>query len=198
MSTVCKGEIRMGDVSILTVVPATMAKDLIEQHVVKDYNTLPQIDKRILEAVREYMTMHVGYHNLPMAGLSKPGAVSGNLVDSITSYLPMNSKENVIFQLDMPSDMIVSVHFQDLLDASQDASNSDDDDEIEFIKADFCDKMSLGLPADDSENTIVFIPFLDIKKCRFYAKVNDNFEAEELDLPGLERMSLRELTSFFA
>lgn len=58
--------------------------------------------------------------------------------------------------------------------------------------------MSLGLPADDGENTIVFIPYLDVEKCNLYAKVNENFEAEELNLPGLERISLRELTSFFS
>lgn len=188
----------MGNVSILTVVPANMAKDLAARRVVKDYNTLPQINRNILEAVREYMTARVGYSNLPMAGLSKPGAVSGNVVDSLSNYLPVNSKENVIFQLDMPEDMIVSVHFGDLLDASSDADDSDDPDEIDFIKEEFATKMSLGLPTDDSENTIVFIPFLDINKCRFYARVNDNFETEELDLPGLERMSLRELTTFFS
>ncbi|MEY8333138.1 hypothetical protein AALB53_08540 [Lachnospiraceae bacterium 47-T17] len=188
----------MGRVSILTVVPANMAKDLIANRVVKDYNTLPQINKNILEAVREYMTERVGYSNLPMAGLSKPKSANGNIVDNLSSYLPINSKENVIFQLDMPSDMIISVRFNDLLEASADVSDSDDYDEIDFIKEEFKEKMSLGLPADDGENTIVFIPYLDVEKCNLYAKVNENFEAEELNLPGLERISLRELTSFFS
>ena len=188
----------MGKVSILTVVPAKMAKELEERRVVKDYNTLPQINSSILEMVRSYMTERVGYSNLPMAGLSKPGAATGDIADSVTNYLPINSKENVIFQLEMPTDMIISVRFSDLLEASRDADDCDDPDELEFIQEEFKSKMSLGLPEDEEENTIVFIPFLDVSRCRFYVKLNDNFETEELNLPGLEKISLRELTSFFS
>ena len=188
----------MKKISMLTVVPANLAVELSKSHSIKNYNTLQHLSKQILEVVREYMTDNVGYSDLPMACLSRAnfsGDINGE--SSIFNYLPVNSKESVLFQLEMPDDMIISVPYRDLLNASNEASSCVDPDELEFIKECFKENLSLGL-SDSDENLIIFIPFLALDKCKFYAKFDEEFETQELNLPGIEKMDVSKLVSFYS
>lgn len=190
----------MKRVTMLTAVPANLAAELCAKKRIEDYNTLPQLNSTVLELVREYMVERVGYSNLPMACLSQAKNGEGKVItgDDILTYLPVNSKNSVIFQIEMPEDMILSINFNELLEISSTAdtmTSPPSEIELEILKDSLEDKLRLGTGKEISD-PISFIPFLDLDKCRFYAKFNDNFETEELDLPGIEKMSLSELTSF--
>lgn len=186
----------MGKVSMLTVIPANLVEELRQNRSVHEYNTMPQISRKILDAVRDFMSRKVGYSELPMAcfGMPDDRTQSGS-VENILTYLPVNNKDDVLFQLDMPNDMIVSVNFNTILEASNDANACLDDEELEFVLEEFSDELHLGL-SDRSSKDIIFIPFLDADRCRFYARFNDRFDTEELDLPGIAKMDIRKLTSF--
>lgn len=190
----------MKRVTMLTAVPSNLALELCNKKRIKDYNTLPQLNQQVLELIRECMVQRVGYSNLPMACLSQAKSSDGHAVtgDDILTYLPVNSKTSVIFQLEMPEDMIISIDFGELLEVSQMAdemTNPPTEMERDILRMTLEDKLFLGMNPEIGD-PISFIPFLDLARCRFYAKFNDNFETEELNLPGIEKMSLIELTSF--
>lgn len=187
----------MKKIKMLTVVPANLAKELVQKKKIKDYNTLPQLNPAVLIAVKEYMIARVGYPNLPMACLS--GVKSGKAVDGedIFSYLPANSRDSVIFQLEMPDDMLISIAFSDLLNISSEANSLDttNESEMDYIKERLDDCMILGFD-DSMVDPISFIPFLAVDRCKFYAKFDANFKTEDLQLSGLTEINLRELSSF--
>lgn len=88
-----------------------------------------------MRVIKEIMAQRVGYENLPMAclsGIPNSTEVSG---ESVLSVLPMNSRNSVIFQLEMPEDMILSISFSTLLDISNQANEINDPQSSEF---DFC------------------------------------------------------------
>lgn len=190
----------MGDlVNMYTVVPIELAAALKEKKKVKDYNTLPQLNSNILDVVREFMTDNVGFSDLPMACLSVSKKVVRMDSTELFHYLPANNKSNVLFQLQMPNDMIVTVSYDELLNASQSANEAEGDDfELELIKEEFKENLFLGecdyLDMDDE--VISFIPFLAYDYCKFYAKFDENFETGEFDIPGIEKISLAKLSAF--
>lgn len=190
----------MGDlVNMYTVVPIELAAALKEKKKVKDYNTLPQLNSNILDVVREFMTDNVGFSDLPMACLSVSKKVARMDSTELFHYLPANNKSNVLFQLQMPNDMIVTVSYDELLNASQSANEAEGDDfELELIKEEFKENLFLGecdyLDMDDE--VISFIPFLAYDYCKFYAKFDENFETGEFDIPGIEKISLAKLSAF--
>lgn len=185
----------MGKVSMLTVIPANLAKQLSSSGSVHEYNAMPQIDRKVLEAVRDFMSRKVGYSELPMAcfGLPDKSTKLGSVQDLLT-YLPMNNRESVLFQLEMPEDMIVSVSFSVLLETSNCVEGCDED-EAEIFLEDFDDMLHTGMSEHRSEE-IIFIPFLDKSRCKFYACVDETFSTNEFNLPGIARMDIRKLTSF--
>lgn len=184
-------------IKMLTVVPAKLAAELVQKKRISDYNTLPQINQIILRLVKECMVERVGYHNLPMACLSsvkRSGGVDG---EDIFSYIPLNSNDSVIFQLEMPDDMLLSISFNDLLNisAQADAADESDEMEMEFLKDELAASMILGFD-DKMDDPISFIPFLAFDRCQFYAKLDNNFKEENLKLEGIQEANLRELSSF--
>lgn len=187
----------MSKVTMLTVVPSNLATELVRNEKVHEYNTMPQLHSKILYAVRDFMSENVGYSELPMACFGKPNSVTEPISpETILAHLPINSKDSVLFLLEMPSDMIVSVNFDALLEASEDVKAAiHDPDELEFVLEAFKDNLHTGIDEDDND-TIIFIPFLDKKKCKFYAKFNDRFETEEMQLAGIEKVDIRQLTAF--
>lgn len=189
------------EVNILTVLPTELAQQLSQQRRLKDYNTLPKLNQNVLEAVREFMIDNVGYEHLPMACLC---ANAKNLqMDSseIFHILPANSKNSVLFIIRMPEDMIVSVPYQALLDASEEADAcGDDEDSIELFKDDFKSQLSVGqLGSDSDEEVIEFIPYLDYSKCKGYANFNQNFGTDGTAnniLPDIKEYAVAKLTAF--
>ena len=132
-------------VTMLTVVPINMASSLKEKVKIKSYNTLPNIQSSVLEAVKSFMNKRVGYNELPMACLEISGDLTDVDTEDIFHYIPTNCKETVLFQLEMPEDMIISVKYQDLLDASQDAEEFSDDPEfLQDVLDEFTSKLVQG------------------------------------------------------
>lgn len=180
---------------VLTVVPVSIAKDLCDRKRIMDYNTMPNVNPAILDAVREFMNENVGYENLPIACLQISKKQSDDN-SNVLHYIPANSKDNVLFQLEMPEDMVVSVNYQDLLDASSEIETLGGDiDSIECAKEDFKELLIIGGNPSDPE-TISFIPFLEYSKCKLYARFDENFQPKEMELPGIDRMPLAKLAAF--
>lgn len=186
-------------VNIFTVLPIEQATQLSQEHKLQGHNTVPQIDTAIIEAVREYMIDNVGYENLPMACLSANSRVFQADSTEIFHILPANNKSSVLFVIQMPEDMIISVRYQDLLDASREAEDCDgDEDSLEFVKENLKDLLVLGqgdyLP---DEEIIEFIPYLDYNKCKGYAKFNEEFGTTvQSGFPGIKEYSVAKLTAF--
>lgn len=189
----------MAKVTMLTIIPKELALDLNNKRRVEDYNNLPQLNKAILETIRGFFDDKVGYANLPMACLMQPKDKNGKVMfqTDFAEYLPVNNKESVLFLLEMPEDLIVSVNYGYLLEASESMNECiDDESMLEFLKEELTDNLTLGVNSEDT-NSISFIPFLDYSRCKFFAAFDSNFEPDEsLKLPGLSQIDLRELTSF--
>lgn len=187
----------MQKVVMITAVPKKIAEDLSRKRRVVGYNTLPNVNARVLQSIREFMTEHVGYSDLPMACLSKPRtsiAQSSSAGVALSNYLPINSNDCIMFQLEMPDDLLVSVGYQELLMASSEVERAGSEDEIDFLCEEFKEQLKLGVLAE--EDQISFIPFLDYERCKFYALLNPNFGTEDVKLPGLAKIDVREMTSF--
>lgn len=187
----------MRKVSMLTVVPQKMALDLVNNKVLKDFNTLPKVNKILLDTVKSYMKDNVGYENLPIACLSISKNSGGGIADIVQQYLPVNSKDSILFQLDMPEDMIVAMEYAKMLEYSAELDSTTDPEMTNFVKEDILDSLKVGFPTTE-QNYIFFIPFLAVDKCNFYAKFDSTFTAEELNLPGIEKMTLTELSAFYS
>lgn len=188
----------MNTVTILTIVPASIAKKLEEKQRVTDYNTLPQLHEQVLVTIQKFMAEKVGYSSLPIACLSMPQIKAGSGVkagnEDWVGYIPASSQKNVIFQLEMPSDMIVSINYQFLLDASSFYNSTNDLEEMSFMSDILYDELCLGISSE--ENQISFIPFLEYNKCKFYAKLDGNFSNSGVNGENIANVQLRELSSF--
>ena len=184
----------MNKVKMLTVVPTTLAVQLMQKKRITDYNTLPQINKDVMRVIKEIMAQRVGYENLPMAclsGIPNSTEVSG---ESVLSVLPMNSRNSVIFQLEMPEDMILSISFSTLLDISNEI-NDPQSSEIDFLCQDLEDAMVLGFDSS-LDDPVSFVPFLALDKCKCLVQITDEIKDEDLHMDAVTEVSLRALTSF--
>lgn len=184
----------MSKVSMLTVIPHNKAVELLQNRSLHEFNTMPQIDQRVRKVIREFMSENVGYSELPIACFGKSDAKHNVAAEDIMHVLPVNVKNDIIFQLDMPSDMVVSVDFNKLMQASTDVKNAVDEDDAQFVLDEFKDELQLG--NNPSTTSVIFIPFLDLDRCRFYAKFNNDFGAEDIDFPTIEKMDVRKITAF--
>ena len=178
---------------VLTIVPMSIAQNLSDTSRVQNFNSLPQLSEEALGIISDYVTETVGYSNLPIACLAQP---EGGYDTSFTDYLPVNSKDSVLFSLEMPNDMIVSVDYTELLDISKELHEETDVEEKEYLKDSLKDALFLGI-GENRKNIISFIPFLDYNRCKFYATFSSNFAADKkFKIPGLTEMNLRELKYF--
>lgn len=186
----------MKKISMLTIIPHNKAAELLKNHSLHEFNTMPQIDPRVRRVIREFMSENVGYEELPIACFGRPDTSRKVSSDELMHVIPMNNKNDIIFQLDMPADMVVSVDFNKLMEASNDVQTAADASDAEFVLEDFKDNLTIG--SNPSSTSIIFIPFLDLDRCRFYARVNDEFDPadEDLSFPSIEKMDVRKITSF--
>ena len=184
----------MGDVvKVLTIVPRQIAQTISSDSRIQNYNALPQLSQRAMQIIRGYVTETVGYSNLPMACLVQP---DGGYNTNFSDYLPVNAKESVLFSLEMPTDMIVSTNFSSLLEMSKLLEDETDPIEIELLGENLKESLYLGI-GEDEDDVISFIPFLDYKRCKFYATFTPSFEQDRnFSIPGLDKINLRELRSF--
>lgn len=180
-------------VKVLTIVPKQIAQTISSDYRIQNYNALPQLSNKALQIIKNYIAETVGYSNLPMACLVQP---EGGYNTNFTDFLPVNAKESVLFSLEMPTDMIVSTNFSNLLEISKSLQDETDPVEVEFLSENLRDSLYLGI-GEGEDDVISFIPFLDYKRCKFYATFTPNFEQNKsFNIPGLEQINLRELKSF--
>ena len=189
----------MAKVTMLTIVPKQLAMDLNNEHRIQGYNTLPQLNRKVLDTIRQFFSDKVGYSNLPMACLMQPKDKNGKLMiqTDFNNYLPTNNQDSVLFLLEMPDDLIVSTNYGSLLEISEMMTEfADDESMLEFYKDELMNQLQVGIDYDD-HNLISFIPFLDYSRCKFFAAFDSNFEPDEsLKMPGLSKLDLRELQLF--
>lgn len=189
----------MNKISVITAVSMEQAIELQKKGRIGDFNTLPQVNKLALKIVKDFVVEQVGYEELPIACLCtiktiKDGSIRG---DEIMQYLPINGKDSVIFQLEMPEDMIVSVKYSDFLRISEDMDCTNDNLDLEFASDELKDILFVGFKIDDSERYLSFIPFLDYDKCKFFAVLNKDFTTDtNIKFDNIEQVSLSRLTSF--
>lgn len=188
----------MANTTMLTVIPKSIAECLSGQIRIKDYNNLPQLRREVLEVIKEFIADEVGYESIPIAGLCQHTNSAGKVMikKDFTEYIPVNAKDSVLLILEIPEDQIVSVNYQELLDISEAFANADGDaSEVEYLRELLWENLSLGGSSDS--NVISFIPFLDYKKCKYFAVFNSQLEADKsFNIPGLDKIPMRELTSF--
>lgn len=184
-------------VRMVTAVPQKLAQQLTKSKRITNYNTLPQVDERVMECIRTELAEKVGYENSPIACLSKLNHIETSLKTAgtnISYYIPVKAEDSVIFELKMPKDCVISIEYKSLLEYSKRIKESDIFDE-ELILDDLKEELQLGL-ADELEDAISFIPFIELEKCQFFALLTSAFNTSRFDLEGVEKVDLRKLTSF--
>lgn len=126
-----------------------------------------------------------------------PTVTKGLVGESVLSVLPMNSRNSVIFQLEMPEDMILSISFSTLLDISNQANEINDpqSSEFDFLCQDLEDAMVLGFDSS-LDDPVSFVPFLALDKCKCLVQITDEIKDEDLHMDAVTEVSLRALTSF--
>lgn len=190
----------MGEIKLITTVPSRLTKQLTEKKRLE--NTVinePQVDKRLLAAIKTYMVDNIGYPNLPIACLSNMEK-SDIGKEEIDRFLPTDSRDMVLLQIEMPEDMVVSVPVKVLMDCSEEISAVTDQEEVNFIISDFLNELVIGAETFNSEDVMSFIPFLDFDRCTCWAKLDENFNmapSSNSALAALEQVQLKTITSFF-
>lgn len=182
---------------MLTIVPNRYVHDFKEKGRISNFNTLPQLHPKAMEVIRDFVKENVGYDNLPLASLKC--AMTGSLdgVD-LQEYLSINAHDSVLFQLEVPEDMIVSVDYDTLLQYSENMKNSMDDFQMLMEQEMLTEELFVGI-ANDSEGMISFIPFLDYDRCKFFARLDKNFKIHAQHGESAKNIiHLKALTSFGA
>lgn len=181
---------------LITTLPKQKALEFVKTGRISDLNTMPQINNLLIGAIKECIHKTVGYDSLPIACLSKADGVDGALSDigsGVTEYLPI-STDTVLFELHMPEDMVVSIGFEELLSASSDLNNCTDQWEIELVLEEFKSKLHKGLISND--NVISFVPFIDLKRCKFFSMLSQNWDMQNMNIPGLKEIKLNNISLF--
>lgn len=188
----------MGRATILTIIPRAIAEGLSSRERINDYNNLPQLNKEVLDVIKEYIANQIGFDSVPIAGLCQRKDPSGKLMikKDFAEYIPVNARDSILLILEIPDDQIVSIDYSTLLELSASFADANGDkDELEYLKESLMDSLTLGPTTDP--NMISFIPFVDYKKCKYFAVFNAKFEADkEFAIPGIDRIPMRELTTF--
>ncbi len=189
----------MANVTMLTIVPRSIADGLAANTRVENFNNLPQLRKEVLEVLKEYVQQEIGFESVPLAGLcQRRDPKNGNLMikTDFAEYIPVNAKDSILLMLEIPEDQIISINYKTLLDISASFDDTNGDAyEIEYLKDTLRDAISLG--PSTTGNYISFIPFLDRKKCKYFATFNSQLEADQtLTIPGVNKIPMQELTTF--
>lgn len=189
----------MANITMLTIVPRSVVEGLINDTKVENFNNLPQLRKEVLQTLKEFVQEEIGFQSVPLASLcQRKDANTGKLMikTDFAEYIPVNAKESILLLLEIPEDQIVSIDYKTLLDISSSFDNTNGDAyEVEYLKEQLKDSLSLG--PSTSENEISFIPFLDRKKCKYFAAFNSQLEADKsFTIPGIDKIPMQELTTF--
>ena len=70
----------MGRATMLTIIPRAIAEGLSSRERINDYNNLPQLNKEVLDVIKEYIANQIGFESVPIAGLCQRKDPSGKLM----------------------------------------------------------------------------------------------------------------------
>lgn len=186
-------------VRLITVVPMNLAQQLTKTKRIQNYNAIGQINEKLIDCIKQELCDKVGYENTPIACLSKvehKESTIKNVGSKINMYLPVKAADSVILELKMPKDSILSMEYQELLELSEQLDDAEgDEDEITYILDELRDNLRVGV--DESLDTAIsFISFVELEKCQFFATLNAAFKANNFELAGIEKVELRQLSTF--
>ena len=63
----------MRTVRMVTAIPKALAMELREKKRIINFNTLPQLHPKLIDSIKKYFEEVVGYHDSPIACLSRVG-----------------------------------------------------------------------------------------------------------------------------
>jgi hypothetical protein len=183
---------------MLTIIPKNVAEGLTGKTKIENFNNLPQLRKEVLGVLREFVRDEIGFESMPLAGLCQRRDLNGKVLikKDFADYIPVNAKDSVLLILEIPEDQIVSINYKTLLDMSEKIEDAADDRmEVEYLKDSLYESLRLG--PSTASNDISFIPFLDCKKCKYFAVFNSQLEADKsFNIPGVNKIPMQELTFF--
>lgn len=186
-------------VRLITVIPMNLAQQLTKTKRIQNYNAIGQINEKLIEGIKHELCERVGYENTPIACLSKVGhkeSTIKNVGNKINMYLPIKAGDSVILELKMPEDSILSIEYKELLELSEQLDDAEDDEfEIGYILDELKDSLRVGV-AEDFDTAISFISFVELEKCQFFATLNAAFKTNNFELAGVEKVELRQLSTF--
>lgn len=188
----------MDIVKLIIVMTKQQAESLLFNKRVESIDSMPHIDPKVKQVIRDYMEENVGYSNTPIAGLSKWNGEPSDLREvqtNVGDYIKLQ-KDNVMFELHVPRDLVISVNFEDLINISTQVSRSTRDFEVEFYLDELKDRLHVGYSENDAEDLISFVPFVDLRTCKLFALINPTWDIGDYDIPGLEQVNLRDMNLF--
>jgi hypothetical protein len=190
-----------GVVKLIVAVEEEKARALISECRLSDLDTMPSLHHKIKDIIRECIADNIGYNNTPIAGLSRYNGEPSDLKTvgtNLNEFLPINPNNGstVLFELQMPQDMVVSVSYEKLLFYSNHVRNAIDDDDASLYLEEFSEGLQLGYSESEDEEMISFIPFIDLKRCKFYARINPSWDISDFNVPGVEQIRLNQMEIF--
>lgn len=188
----------MANVTMLTIIPKNVAEAIASKKRIENFNNLPQLSSEVLKVLREYTIQEVGFETVPLAGLCQRRDSNGKVMikTDFAEYIPVNARDSVLLILEIPEDQIVSVDYKRLLEISESFKHANGDvSEIEYLRESLTESLSVG--PSTANNVISFIPFLDYKKCKYFAVFNSQLEADKsFTIPGIDKIPMQELVAF--
>lgn len=187
----------MGDVSLVAVVPPELLDSFLADKKLEGVDGMPSLSSFVKEGLRRYIQRKVGYDGNPIACLSNYNGTPPELskvwkhMDEVLTVRTGSS----LWELRMPEDMLVSVDLQDLLTISEETQGMDyDDEDADLYIEDLESILKVGYK--EGQETVSFIPFLDLKKCRVGMVLAEGWSANKLAIPGIRFLDLKTLNVF--
>lgn len=185
----------MGEVKLITVIPIDLAMQFIDVKRLAEIDTMPQLHPTLKQAIRDSIRENVGYDSEPIAALSRYNNTPSELKSvgtSISEYIP-TKPGSTLWELHMPDDMVISVSFPDLLSYNHILEDADED-MAEMLMEEFKSKIRVGYI--EEEDVISFIPFIDLKRCKFFAQIDQSWGIGDFTVPGVEKVKLTDMHVF--
>lgn len=183
-------------VRLTAVIPRNMLDIFLEKKRLDALDTMPTLHPRVKDAIRKIVHNYTGYSNEPVACISRYNGVSGeikNIGVNVRQVLK-TSPGTTMWELRMPSDMAVSIKFNELLEISSSMTAADEEIELEMLEEQLTDCIIEGYLEDD--DVVSFIPFIDFSRCEFYAKIDSSWGFDPLVVPGVEQVKLVDMNIF--
>ena len=159
-------------------------------------NHIPNISDTIIKAIGEYMERNVGYKCIPICCVSKIDDKEVSLVNNyedLSDYICV-AGGCVILELEVNSDMCVSINFEDLLEFNSKLKGIEDEELIQYELEEFFETLSLG--KTDGTDVMTFIPFLDIKRGRCFIMLDENWNCVDMKLGNIPQVKLTDMKGF--